>query len=1491
MSPSSYLSQLASPQSQLTPRPPGRASPTSRADDAEAEDEQETIGFVGSTSLYETPNASPGGHHVRGPSSLGGHSNVELSMSVETPNTSVHSSSTPLPPRARDKETSLGGTLLEDRSKTLAEPISDSECLTLVADLKAQSKRGVTSSELSIPSEGGIASLDIYTLDLCHKRIGNIPGEVVDLIGSDIIRLALGYNTITRLPDNFGQLNKLRYLNVRWNLITVFPACICELPALEILDISRNKIRKLPAEPGRLLQLRILSIANNRLRKLPAWIAKMKNLRTLMIEANPITWPPPHISVMPTTPKTPYAVVRERAANATGSSASHLRAESGLSSAVTSDTIAGDKTPKDDKAAADRSRKKAEEAKMVDWIGQVKSWLARHPEADEDRRLENALPSGSSREFEAAMGFNMTSTPPPAERRMLLGTPQRSVYASTAQDARAQPSQGAERGTARSADVEASAALLSDEETDHGEVLALNRSLADFAPRQTPTATPAPASHETHAHQMTRAEDELSSSPARSIISTRRRRGTDENATTGERNLISPPPDDFDDLEPPKVPPIPRHYSPLTSPAVEKGARPLNFDSIDVDEPSFGGQRGRALFAESPLLGHGRNNSHSVAQATGNSQPRGSNRGSLLRGKKSLPELRTSGSSMIGMSSSPDTTQAPGHVAPHEMEISASAPELTKTSGMNAVSDAVVGLQSRKTAVLGAGFQGRRPNLPQSISAATAAGLTSSRGHQPQHSTGSGGGGLRKLSLSTAATVGAADFDSLSDVRTGEGSGRRAEFQRPARAAQPLGSLQEDVRDTATGDGGVEEDDGAVEVERNSYFRRLSTLPPSTMSKSIPVAVPHLVDATRGVLYALSQIYTALKSYVSFALGAGADERHAATHFKKVLEVASGSMRALINSLDRFDSLSRIKKGAPEPSVIRAILIAARDSVRTFSKVVAVLQRQLQNLLPRADIRYTRTLLLMLYGSTAEVALAWSTMEPHVQAVLPYLAQNEAPTTLPATHQSAVPPMSAPALLPAHLGSQPSSTLPSIAEGTSPVLQLSHTIRPAPTSAGHRGQRRRHAGSFSAHDVAQGATMGGHGLSEDQPFELSELRSQAQQEHRRRAASNAGSITPFHSFGTPGSDDVLQQQQKQARDSSPSQSQRLPNILPPYTANPALRSNLAGPGVPRSALQAQTQGMSAPATSVRFPGYARSISDSPFSAGRNKRTPSNASASEAGGLYPLGRGPLTAPAPGGTAPPPATPVTPAPYPAALGFSANTPTPGSALDPQLVELVAEVTSVASAVWTTLLEHLASIGVRAAGLGPPSPGLPESQARVRGRLASGPDGASAEGKSSTDETASSSGASTSAGSSSRRLREVRELAMSSAELTRRLQATLDKVQQAAEDVEEEDLASEAGEARSPLPDSRGRGSALGFVDGRRLREESSRFVRAVISISTQIKATSVEHAFPKPIMRAVGELTTLSRDLTLHLHFNGPSGSTPSATPAAASVAPKSLEAAG
>lgn len=40
------------------------------------------------------------------------------------------------------------------------------------------------------------------------------------------LRLALGYNVIARLPDNFHELSKLRYLNIRANMITTFPSVV-----------------------------------------------------------------------------------------------------------------------------------------------------------------------------------------------------------------------------------------------------------------------------------------------------------------------------------------------------------------------------------------------------------------------------------------------------------------------------------------------------------------------------------------------------------------------------------------------------------------------------------------------------------------------------------------------------------------------------------------------------------------------------------------------------------------------------------------------------------------------------------------------------------------------------------------------------------------------------------------------------------------------------------------------------------------------------------------------------------------------------------------------------------------------------------------------------------------------------------------------------------------------------------------------------------------
>ncbi|GAA5947614.1 hypothetical protein JCM3765_001003 [Sporobolomyces pararoseus] len=151
------------------------------------------------------------------------------------------------------------------------------------------------------PSRTGSAPR-LDTVDLSHKRIAEVPIEVVDELKDEVEKLALGYNLLKDLPSHFvGFGNRLKYLNVRVNLLTTFPAVLCEMPSIEILDISRNKIRKLPQNPGTLVNLKVFSIAKNRVKRLPTWFTSMSHLKVLKLDHNPLEWPPKEITAFATT--------------------------------------------------------------------------------------------------------------------------------------------------------------------------------------------------------------------------------------------------------------------------------------------------------------------------------------------------------------------------------------------------------------------------------------------------------------------------------------------------------------------------------------------------------------------------------------------------------------------------------------------------------------------------------------------------------------------------------------------------------------------------------------------------------------------------------------------------------------------------------------------------------------------------------------------------------------------------------------------------------------------------------------------------------------------------------------------------------------------------------------------------------------------------------------------------------------------------------------
>jgi hypothetical protein len=245
-----------------------------------------------------------------------------------------------------------------------------------------------------------------------------------------------------------------------------------------------------------------------------------------------------------------------------------------------------------------------------------------------------------------------------------------------------------------------------------------------------------------------------------------------------------------------------------------------------------------------------------------------------------------------------------------------------------------------------------------------------------------------------------------------------------------------------------------MDGERHSYFRRFSVLQSPTIFKTIPESLLHLVDAARGILFAVSQIYQTLHHYTVYAI----DERLASV-LLKVLGPASGYITQLINALDRFDSMSR--RGLPTPAVCRGVVESCKDNLAIFGKAVGVLALQLKVLATQDDVRYTRQMLLVLYGATAEISNAWQSMIPHLETAEPLLRDHRPPPITKA--RSGGQPFPHPPAL---------NIIPSPISPFSPIPPRPVIVppdSPAPNERTHIA--RRHAGSFSSKDVEIGRFM------------------------------------------------------------------------------------------------------------------------------------------------------------------------------------------------------------------------------------------------------------------------------------------------------------------------------------------------------------------------------------------------------------------------------------
>uniref|UniRef100_V5EU12 Disease resistance R13L4/SHOC-2-like LRR domain-containing protein n=1 Tax=Kalmanozyma brasiliensis (strain GHG001) TaxID=1365824 RepID=V5EU12_KALBG len=1128
--------------------------------------------------------------------------------------------------------------------------ISEAELLAFVD--QQRSRRSTDERDEADRRDATDRSESLDTLDLCHKRITRVPDALTDLIKDQVVRLALGYNYLTRLPDNFANLHGLRYLNVRANNFANFPECVAKMPNLEILDLSRNRIRKLPQEPGRLLALRVLSLNANRLTELPGWVGKMKHLRILKLDNNPLEWPPPHISKMP--------------------------------------NVAPPKPPPSSNSSSAAEREKAkrfEDRQMIVWIAKLRSWInnpANHPQSlGHSDRPTHGLPS------------HVASDDKDSRQHA------RNNSHSVAQD------------IAATHQVEARRSLKS------------KKSLPDLR-----------KSHE-------------------AILQERREIIVDEDA---ERRPLQP------------------GASNVTQSDANRSQLPTSTlaSPVEVVDPTL-----------------------SPSEAPANPPAR-----------KPLLQIRRGLRPILGNGALASARQ-------------------THENGM--------------------------------LSAA-----------QPGASQGQGGG-LRKLSLPTVgATQAAAEAAAAAlagrtgygptqqrfDVGHGRMASDRGEGNWPSRSASPTVN---GARNTA-------------DQERNSYFRRLSTLPSSTISKAVPVPVLKFVDGTRGVLFALSQIHAAIGQFMTPVI----DER-ISSQFHRLLDISNGSVGNLINALDRFDSLSR--RGTPDPSVIRGVLVTCKDSVITFRKLVSVLQLQLRALQSSSDVRYARTLLLMLYGSMAEVSNSWTEMAPLVEAVQPYLTQTDGEISSPASSDAvstsaatSSAPVSERATPPsARAGTLLQKSMSSTSNGSAPMLP-SIAEATTPSRAGSRPyiargpSRRRHAGSFSAQDLAQGAAMTPSNSSQQPPFNLEDLQ-----------ATSA--------YNTPA---------RGARDRRQGSLGNSASSAATFAQSEGSDRSAVVDGIQSTA--PSTPGGNTATSSAQRTIYATPGATSTPMSSRQKRSGSNASSAvDASAVTPRSQATTPATPAAGTAKRSLHATTPSSANAPAAAAASGPTaagsrlhmavsdPKVTVDDHLLEMVDNITKLSARVWSMMFEHLRSAGVDAKveGSSKVSPADDKNASTgLEGEEDS--DGATKVNEVEGEQDAADSTVAAPAQDAEavKKLRELRILAQVTDDLTSQLRSTYLRAREeeqrgssidsssspvnasAQEGVTANDLKADA--VAAPSPDNISQSTVTKLFD------ESHEFVRAIVNTSTLIKAISVGHEFPREVRRLLGQVAQACSNLTVYLLWLSPTG---------------------
>lgn len=171
--------------------------------------------------------------------------------------------------------------VVDEGSSGVAEEITE-EVVAILTDALSNGAQRIDLSERRLPflpeAFGKIRTL-VY-LNLSSNQLEVIPDSVAGL--ENLEELNVSGNILSSLPDSIGCLLKLKILDVSSNKLDSLPDSICQCRSLEELDASFNKLTYLPTKLGyELVKLKKLAIALNKVRNFPSSIGEMKSLRYL----------------------------------------------------------------------------------------------------------------------------------------------------------------------------------------------------------------------------------------------------------------------------------------------------------------------------------------------------------------------------------------------------------------------------------------------------------------------------------------------------------------------------------------------------------------------------------------------------------------------------------------------------------------------------------------------------------------------------------------------------------------------------------------------------------------------------------------------------------------------------------------------------------------------------------------------------------------------------------------------------------------------------------------------------------------------------------------------------------------------------------------------------------------------------------------------------------------------------------------------------------